>query len=119
MRSRLIPSVLRVAPVTSPHFQNVLFYGNQSYRQRQLSRIWKQKLLIYLTVADIFPVIDTNKSLGKVVELPISEKTINVTIHEKNARALILAKTFPPQFTPRIKNYATKTIWCREEILKY
>jgi hypothetical protein len=29
-----------------------------------------------------------------------------------------LAKTLPPQFTPRSKNYAIKTIWFQEEIFK-
>jgi hypothetical protein len=32
--------------------------------------------------------------------------------------ALVLAKTLPPQFTPRSKYYAIKTIWFREEIFK-
>ncbi len=30
----------------------------------------------------------------------------------------MLAETLPPQFTPRGKYYATKTIWFREEINK-
>ena len=46
------------------------------------------------------------------------ESEINVSIHENNARALILSKTLPPQFTPRSKFYASKTIWFREEINK-
>lgn len=29
-----------------------------------------------------------------------------------------MAETLPPQFTPRSKHYATKTIWFREEIVK-
>ena len=33
--------------------------------------------------------------------------------------ALILAQTLPPQFTPRSKYYASKTIWFREEINKH
>ena len=40
---------------------------------------------------------------------------MKVSIHEDDAGALILAKYFPPQFTPRSKYYASKTIWvCRE-----
>ncbi len=30
----------------------------------------------------------------------------------------MLAETLPPQFTPRSKYYATKTIWFREEITR-
>ncbi len=43
---------------------------------------------------------------------------MNVSIHEDNSGGLVLAKTLPPQFTPRSKYYAIKTIWFREEIFK-
>jgi len=43
---------------------------------------------------------------------------MNVSIHEDNSGALVLGKTLPPQFTPRSKYYAIKTIWFREEIFK-
>ena len=43
---------------------------------------------------------------------------MHVSIHEDNAGALVLAETLPPQFTPRSKWYACKTIWFREEIVK-
>jgi len=42
---------------------------------------------------------------------------MNVSIHEDNLGALVLAKTLPPQFTPQSKYYAIKTIcWFCEEI---
>ena len=59
-----------------------------------------------------------NKSLGNSVEIPIGETEINVSIHEDNYGYLILANNFPPQFTPRSKHYADKTIWFCEEIVK-
>jgi hypothetical protein len=43
---------------------------------------------------------------------------MHVSIHEDNARALVLVKTIPPEFTPRSKYYAVKTVWFREEIQK-
>jgi hypothetical protein len=43
---------------------------------------------------------------------------MNVSIHEYNLGALVLAKTLPPQFTPQSKYYAIKTIWFSEEISK-
>ena len=43
---------------------------------------------------------------------------MNASIHKDNAVALILAKTLPPEFTPRSKYYASNTIWFREEINK-
>ena len=44
------------------------------------------------------------KYIGKAVGLPIVETTINFSSHEKNDGALILAKTFPPKFTPEASN---------------
>ena len=67
---------------------------------------------------ELSPIIDIKKSLGQAVGLPIGDTTMDVSIQEDNAGALILAKTFPPQFTPRSKHYASKTIWFREEINK-
>ena len=43
---------------------------------------------------------------------------MNLSINEDNYGALILENTLPPQFTPRSKNYADKTIWFCEEIVK-
>ena len=56
------------------------------------------------------------KSLTPAVGLPFDSTSINVSIHEDNAGALILAETIPPQFTPRSKHYHIKTIWFRELI---
>ena len=56
--------------------------------------------------------------LGEKVGLPVSDATMNVSIHEDNAGALVLAETLPPQFTPRSKHYAIKTIWFREQIVQ-
>ncbi len=55
--------------------------------------------------------------LGTKVGLPVSGTTMNVSIHEDNAGALVLAETLPPQFTPRSKHYAIKTIWFCEKIV--
>ena len=44
---------------------------------------------------------------------------MRVSDHEDNSGALVLAETLPPQFTPRSKYYATKTIQFWEEIHKW
>ena len=67
---------------------------------------------------ELSPIIDIKKSLGQAVGLPIGDTTMNVSIHEDNTGALIFSNTLPPQFTPRSKYYASKTIWFREEINK-
>ena len=66
---------------------------------------------------ELFPVIDMVSELGPALGLPVGETTMNVSIHEDNAGALILAETLPPQFTPRSKHYAIKTVWFREQIV--
>ena len=71
MRIRLIPPVLRVAPVMSSHFHTVLFYVNQRYKQREPSQPWKHKFLLQVTIAELFPVIYMTKYTGKEVGLPI------------------------------------------------
>ena len=62
--------------------------------------------------------MDMVPALGSAVGLPFEASTMNFSIHKDNSGALVLAKTLPPQFTPHIKHYATKTIWFREEINK-
>ena len=42
---------------------------------------------------------------------------MNVSIHEDNSGALILGQTLPPQYTPRSKHDAIKTVWFREQIV--
>jgi hypothetical protein len=68
---------------------------------------------------ELFPVIDIVKELGDVVGMETDKLvSMHVSIHEDNAGALVLAETIPPQFTPRSKYYAIKTVWFREEIQK-
>ncbi len=67
---------------------------------------------------ELFPSIDMVCLLAKATNLPIGNTTMNVSIHKDNSGALVLAMTLPPQFNPRSKYYAIKTIWFREEIFK-
>ena len=67
---------------------------------------------------ELFPIIDMVLSMAEATNLPVGDTTMNVSIHEDNSGALVLAQTLPPQFTPRSKYYAIKTIWFLEEIFK-
>jgi len=68
---------------------------------------------------ELFPVMDIVTEVGEVVGLDTKDLvSMHVSIHEDNAGALVLAETIPPQFTPRSKYYAVKTVWFREEIQK-
>ena len=44
---------------------------------------------------------------------------MQLSVHEDNLGALVLAKTLPPQFTMQSNYYASKTIWLREKIHKH
>ena len=68
---------------------------------------------------ELFPIIDMVESLTGSVNLPIRETTMQLSVHEDNLGALVLAKTLPPQFTLQSKYYASKTIWFWEEIHKH
>jgi hypothetical protein len=67
---------------------------------------------------ELIPIIDMVNESTQSVGLQAGDVNMNVSVHEDNLGALVLAETLPPQFTPRSKYYATKTIWFREEIHK-
>ena len=67
---------------------------------------------------ELFPIMDIVASIGPELGLEVGDTSMNVSIHEDNAGALILAETLPPQYTPRSKHYAIKTVWFREAIVK-
>jgi len=54
----------------------------------------------------------------KSVQLPIGKTAMNVSIHEDNSGALVLAKLCLRSLHPEAKYYAIKTVWFREEIFK-
>ena len=54
--------------------------------------------------------MDMVSSIGPTVKLEVGDTSINVSIHEDNAGALILAENLPPQYTPQSKHYAIKTV---------
>ncbi len=68
---------------------------------------------------ELIPIIDIVKELTQSVGLKAGNMNMNVSVHEDNLGALVLAETLPPQFTPRSKYYATKTICFHEEIHKH
>ncbi len=57
--------------------------------------------------------------MGKAIDIPAGNTTIQVLIHDNNAGALILVKIFLSQFTSQSKHYHTKTIWVQKEIVKH
>ena len=69
---------------------------------------------------ELFPIMELDKAIASAIDMrQENSPRMHVTIHEDNSGALILANTLPPQFTPRSKHYAIKTIWFREKIVEY
>ena len=92
----------------------------KSSLQRETAQSTMEAEIIALAQScrELFPIMDMVASLGEAIGLPIGDTKMKVSIHEDNAGALVLAEMLPPQWTPRSKWYATKTIWFREEIHK-
>ncbi len=67
---------------------------------------------------ELIPIMDMVQSLAVAVGIPAGDVNMKVSVHEDNLGALVLDETLPPQFTPRSKYYATKTIRFCEEINK-
>ena len=59
---------------------------------------------------ELFPVVDMAKYLSGVVGMPIGDTTMNVSIHQYNAGALVFLDTLPLQLTPCRNYYAYETI---------
>eukprot|EP00573_Skeletonema_grethae_P001661 CAMPEP_0201687032 /NCGR_PEP_ID=MMETSP0578-20130828/1253_1 /ASSEMBLY_ACC=CAM_ASM_000663 /TAXON_ID=267565 /ORGANISM="Skeletonema grethea, Strain CCMP 1804" /LENGTH=225 /DNA_ID=CAMNT_0048171149 /DNA_START=1101 /DNA_END=1776 /DNA_ORIENTATION=+ len=65
---------------------------------------------------ELIGIMDLADMLAKHYGLKPVETQMNVTLFEDNAGVLVLAKTLPPEFTPRSKFYHIETIWVREQI---
>ena len=95
-----------------------VFWQSKLQTETALSTMEAEIIALSACCRELFPIIDMVRSMAEATNLPVGDTTMNVSIHEDNSGALVLAQTLPPQFTPRSKYYAIKTIWFREEIFK-
>ena len=95
-----------------------VYWQSKLQTETALSTMEAEIIALAACCRELFPIIDMVHSMAEATNLPIGKTTMNVSIHEDNSGALVLAQTLPPQFTPRSKYYAIKTIWFREEIFK-
>ncbi len=98
--------------------ESTVFWQSKLQTETALSTMKAKIIALSACCRELFPIIDMVCSLAVATNLPIGNMTMNVSIHEDNLGALVLAKTLPPQFTPQSKYYAIKTIWFCEEIFK-
>ena len=83
-----------------------------------LSTMEAEIIALAACMRELIPIMDMVQELAVAVGKSAGDVNMKVSVHEDNLGALVLAETLPPQFTPRSKYYATKTIWFREEIHK-
>ncbi len=86
--------------------------------QTALSTMEAKVIALDACMRELIPIMDMVQLLAVAVGIPAGDVNMRVSVHEDNSGALVLAETLPPQFTPRSKYYAIKTIWFREEINK-
>ena len=65
---------------------------------------------------ELIPIVDMVQSLAVAVGLPAGDVNMKVSVHEDISGALVLAEMLLPQFIPRSKYYAIKTIWFCKQI---
>jgi hypothetical protein len=95
-----------------------ILWQSKLQTETALSTMEAEVIALAACCRELLPIIDMVESVTSSVNLPIRETTMQLSVHEDNLGALVLAKTLPPQFTPRSKYYASKTIWFWEEIHK-
>ena len=75
-----------------------------------LSTMNAEIIALAACMRELIPILDLVKELARAVGIPVGDVNMKVSVHKNNLGALVLAETLPPQFTPRSKYYATKTI---------
>ncbi len=74
-----------------------VFWQSKLQTETALSTMEAEIIALSACCRELFPIIDMVHSLAKATNFPIGSMTMNVSIHEDNSGALVLAKTLPPQ----------------------
>ncbi len=77
-----------------------MFWQSKLQTKTALSKMEAKIIALSACCRELFPINDMVCSLAEATDIPIGNTTMNVSIHEDNSGALMLAKTLPPQFTP-------------------
>ena len=87
-----------------------ILWKSQLQMETALSTMEAKIIALLACCRDLFPIVDMVESVTCQVNLTIGETTMKLSVHEDNSGDLVLAKTLPPQFTPKSKYYANKAI---------
>jgi hypothetical protein len=102
-----------------------IFWSSKLQTEMATSTMEAEIIALGSCCRELLPIIGLVDEIGVAVGIRdpdddnADSSTMHITIHEDNSGALILATTPPPQFTPRSKHYAIKTIWFHEKIIEY
>jgi hypothetical protein len=66
-----------------------------------LSTMDAEIIALAACMREIIPIMDMIQELAVAVGKSAGDVSMKVSVHEDNSGALVLAKTLPPQFTPR------------------
>ena len=66
-----------------------------------LSTMDAEIIALAACMRELIPIMDMVQELAVAVGKSAGDVSMKVSVHEDNSGALVLAKTLPPQFTPR------------------
>jgi len=66
-----------------------------------LSTMDAEIIALAACMRELIPIMDMIQELAVAVGKSAGDVSMKVSVHEDNSGALVLAKTLPPQFTPR------------------
>jgi hypothetical protein len=95
-----------------------VLWQSKSRTETAMSTMEAEIVALVHSCRELFPIMVMVSDLGSAMVLRVGNTTMNMSIHEDNAETLILAETLPPQYTPRSKHDAIKTVWFCEAIVK-
>ena len=95
-----------------------VLWQSQHQSKNDPSTMEAKKIAMAHSCRELLPIIDMVTCLGDAVGLPKDLSTMYVSIHEDNARALILVEILPPLYMPQSRHCAIKAIWFHKEIVK-
>ena len=101
-----------------------IYWSSKLQTETATSTMEAETIALGSCCRELLPIIALVNEVGvaigikKFYDNDSDSSIMHVTIHEDNSGALILATAPPPQFTPRSKHYAIKTIWFREQIIE-
>ncbi len=85
-----------------------VYWQSKLQTETALSTMEAEIIALSACCRELVPIIDMVHSMAEATNLPVGDTTMNVSIHEDNSGALVLAQTLPPQFAPQSKYYAIK-----------